>query len=290
MDKYDYYCKEAYELKYIFTQVPVPQPDEAIVLTDGVSENLLIRPTTSPRAIRAGKYTKIVRVKTGPKTISGELYCYCKQQVYQFRIYYKTTCQVCDPMAVVNAHFPDMRIMSDEFYQNLFDTAASNYDMRDSSLLQQQLLSELRESVQIEDGLQVGPLRSLQVKIDEDYRNHLRLMQKDTETVEAEIHRMKNSDELSKLDITEKSALLRLVLDGKKTVDEVLQESRQRKIENYSQFKIWLTEMNELRKEGLIDEALYQNMVQTQSSQLTFAASIVQTEKLAELYAPDAED
>lgn len=282
------YCSiEPYANKF-FTTIPIPNGSEALILIRGVDPDLLVTPSVSPAKIRRGKYTQLVRLRTDQQTVSGQISCYCKSQTYQFHISYKAACHVCDPMAAWSSQCPDPAVIAEEYYRSLFSMEAVKHDIQDVASLQNALNSKL-QNIQIERGLQIGPLQSVQVDMDAEYRAHLRSMQKDTEIVEAEIHRVKNADQFHNAPITAENAMLRDVLDRKKTLDEMIQESKQRRAEDFAQAKTLLEELNDLRRSGLINEDAYERAVNSHLSQLT-APRGQPPGSQGQLYAPDPED
>lgn len=283
------YCNlESYKYNF-FTTIPIPHTGEALILSGGIGADLLITPDINPGFIRKGKYTQLVRIKTGPQPVSGVITCYCKSQTYQFHIRYNATCRVSNPLEAWANQCPDLNQLAEEYYLNLFSAEAMCYEMNDLAKFQKQLNTEILAKVKDENGLQIGPLQSVQVEMDAEYRAHLRSMQKDTEKVELETHRIKNADQLHQSPITSESALLRDVLDGKKTLDEVLQESKHRKVEDVTRLKTLLEQLNELRTSGVIEEEIYQQVTLQQLTQLAPTLHLQQLENPEQL-APDPED
>lgn len=283
------YCNlEAYKYNF-FSAIPIPRTGEALILSGGIGADLLITPNINPAFIRRGKYTQLVRIKTGPQTVSGEIRCYCKSQTYQFRIRYNATCCVSSPLEAWANQCPDLNRLAEAYYLSLFTAEAAGYEMNDLAKFQKKLNTDILSMVKDENGLQIGPLQSVQVEMDAEYRAHLHSMQKDTEKVELETHRIKNADQLHQAPITSETALLRDVLDGKKTLDDVLQESKQRKIEDVDRLKTLLEKLNELRSSGVIGEEIYQQVTLQQLTQLAPTLQFQQLESPEQL-APDPED
>lgn len=285
-----YYSVESYKAKLLFTSIPVPNGNEALILAGGISPDLLVTANVNPAAIRRGNYTKLARIKMDQQTVSGRIACYSKGQIYRFQIYYKAVCHVCDPMVVWSSQCPDPGAIAEEYFCNLFSTEAKKYEMQDLVEFQNNLSTSFQGKVQTESGLQIGPLQSVHVDMDEEYREHLRAIQKDMETVEVEIQRVKNAEQLHQAPITAENAMLRDVLDKKKTLDEVLQESKLRKLEEFGQVKTLLEQLNDLRASGQISEEVYQGIVNKQLQQFALAAHTEQQNNPEQPYAPNQED
>ena len=286
-----YYNTEPYKSSKcgFFATIPIPNTGEALILSGGIGPDLLVSPNMDPSLIRKGKYTKLVRIDTGLQHISGTAACYCKSQTYQFHIRYSCTCHVHKPLEVWANHCPDMNPLAEEYYQNLFSMMATSYEMQDLSSFQAQLSEKMLTAVNDVSGLRIGPLKSVQVEMDAEYRAHLRSMQKDTEKTELETHRIKNAGQLQQSPITAKVALLRDVLDGKRTLDEVLQVNKDRNLEDIARLKTLLEQLNEMRSSGVIDEENYQRMMEHQFTQIAPTLPFKQLGSAGGL-APDAED
>lgn len=80
--------------------------------------------------------------------------------------------------------------------------------------------------------------------------------------------------------------MLRDVLDGKKTLDQVPQERKQRKVDDLSQLKTLLGQLNDLRASGLISEDAYQEAASKQPKQLSASPRTESQGSVERLYAP----
>lgn len=58
---------------------------------------------------------------------------------------------------------------------------AAKYEMQVAVAFQSKLTANFQNSIQVESGLQIGPLQSIQVEMDAAYHAHLRAMQQDAE-------------------------------------------------------------------------------------------------------------
>lgn len=283
------YCNiEPYKCGF-FATIPIPNMGEALILSSGIGVDLLVTPNMDPSLIRKGKYTKLVRIDTGLQRISGTITCYCKSQTYQFHIRYSCSCQVNEPLEAWTNHCPDLNQLAEEYYLNLFSTMAMSYEMGDLPSLQAQINKKMSTAVSDISGVRIGPLKTVQVEMDAKYRAHLRSIQEDDEKTELETHRIQNAEQLRQSPITAKVALLRDVLDGKKTLDEVLQVNKARNLEDIAHLKTLLEQLKEMWSSGVIDEENYQRMVMHQYEQIASTLPFKQLQS-AEHLAPDSED
>lgn len=277
----------------LFAKIPIPDGNEKLILTGGIGPDLLVEPGITSTAIRRGKYQTLIRVHTGQRLISEEIACYCSDQYYQFHIRYTMPFRVNDQIAVWRGTSSEIEENIRIYVKEQADISAARFDMKQLHEFQSELNHNL--CVQLEEnGFLIGPCQNLHVEPAPEYRTFVGSLKKDQEKAQRVLASLQNANAVEQAaELTESAALMRDLMDGKLSADEMIQLKKNRSMDDFNRIKSMISDFDEMRRDGKIDEETYQQKL----SKLLGEPSAVPVSRLdagentiSDEFAPDQDD
>ncbi len=107
---------EAYESGF-FPKVPnYKKSDSVFILTDGTNNGIVVNDYTTPKAIRQGKYKRLVEISAQPYAKEISLNSPSRDFTYSFEVYIKAVIQVHNPLIF----YANKNIDVETYFTNLF--------------------------------------------------------------------------------------------------------------------------------------------------------------------------
>lgn len=229
--------EESFESGF-FAKVPIPAAQEAILLT-GPDGALLINDYLPQKQWRRKNFNKLIRIDLRPYQVHRSFSCYCTNQVNQFQIEATIYCVVENALDVYHASLTDIGAMVERYYQSMFSTVASHFNIEDSIQLQDTLLRNHQAQMQTINGVRFGNISSLSVTVDEKFRTHLQNMaessQRTEEIRQKTLREAMLANQLQELGIDEDKSVFMEVAAGRMTTAEAHRQIRRISAEKFDE-------------------------------------------------------
>lgn len=232
---------------------PVPdyrKTDTAILLVDGIHDDIIVNEYTSSRQIRKGKYKKIVEISTRPYTTEINLKSSSKEMTYFYDVYIKVVIQVKNPKTCYENRNLDIESYVQKLVSISVKKITRKYSIMDSSLLEEDLNSQLAGETNEEGELGIiYRISTISAQFDHEAEKYVQTIEK--QKLDAEAKRIARA---LKDQYTEnyREAIMTQVAEGKLTEVEAIKKIAEYKDEEIRKL---INNLNESIKNGLIKES-----------------------------------